>query len=159
MAEKAFDIIKGHGQWKNAVQGRLASGSFADACVGHVLGALENSQYRDNTIVVLCGDHGYDIGQKKFAKSALWEQTSRTPLIIYAPGVSERGAASAAPSPPPAERNSGGEGGVRGNAVKHFRSRIRENSGSLRYPPKSHDFGYGHSLRLFPHQQMLNGVG
>jgi len=91
MAEKAFDIIKGHGQWENAVQGRLASGSFADACVGHVLGALENSQYRDNTIVVLWGDHGYDIGQKKFAKSALWEQTSRTPLIIYAPGVSRRG--------------------------------------------------------------------
>jgi len=40
---------------------------------------------------VLWGDHGYDIGQKKFAKSALWEQTTRTPLIIYAPGISDRG--------------------------------------------------------------------
>jgi len=85
MAGEAFNIIKEHGQWKNAVQGRLASGSFADACVGHVLNALENSKHRDNTIVVLWGDHGYDIGQKKFAKSALWEQTTRTPLIIYAP--------------------------------------------------------------------------
>ncbi len=40
---------------------------------------------------MLWGDHGYDIGQKKFAKSALWEQTSRTPLIIRAPGVSRSG--------------------------------------------------------------------
>jgi len=91
MAGKAFNIIKERGQWKNAVRGRLASGSFADDCVGHVLNALENSKHRDNTIVVLWGDHGYDIGQKEFAKSALWEQTSRTPLIIYAPGVSKSG--------------------------------------------------------------------
>ena len=54
--------------------------------MGHVLDALEKSRYRDNTIVVLWGDHGYDVGEKKIAKSALWEQTTRTPLIIYAPG-------------------------------------------------------------------------
>ena len=58
---------------------------FADACVGHLLDALKNSQYRDNTIVVLWGDHRYDGGEKKFAKSALWEQTTRTPLIIHVP--------------------------------------------------------------------------
>jgi arylsulfatase A-like enzyme len=35
---------------------------------------------------VLWGDHGYHIGDKDhIAKSALWEQTTRTPLIIYAP--------------------------------------------------------------------------
>jgi arylsulfatase A-like enzyme len=34
---------------------------------------------------VLWGDHGYDVGEKKFAKSALWEQTTRTPLIIHVP--------------------------------------------------------------------------
>jgi arylsulfatase A-like enzyme len=54
--------------------------------VGHVLDALENSRYRDNTIVVLWGDHGYDVGEKKIGKLALWEQTTRTPLIIYSPG-------------------------------------------------------------------------
>jgi len=91
MAGTDFDIIRNHGQWKNAVRGRLASGSYADACVGHVLHALENSKHRDNTIVVLWGDHGYDIGQKKFAKSALWEQTTRTPLIVYAPEISKVG--------------------------------------------------------------------
>ncbi len=88
MAGNSFEVIRASGQWKNAVQGRLASGTFADACVGHLLDALDNSAYRDNTIVVLWGDHGYDIGQKKFAKSALWEETSRTPLIIRIPEVS-----------------------------------------------------------------------
>jgi arylsulfatase A-like enzyme len=91
MAGRSFEVIKDSGQWKNAVQGRLASQSFADACVGHVLDALAKSAYRENTIVVLWGDHGYDIGQKKFAKSALWEETSRTPLIILAPGISQPG--------------------------------------------------------------------
>ena len=92
MAGSDFNIIKESGQWKHAVQARLASCSFADACVGHVLGALERSKYRDNTVVVLWGDHGYNVGDKDhFAKSALWQKTSRTPLIIYAPGVSKSG--------------------------------------------------------------------
>jgi arylsulfatase A-like enzyme len=89
MAGVEFNTIREAGYWKHAVQGYLASCSFADACVGRVLEALEASRYADNTIVVLWGDHGYHIGEKDhFAKSALWEQTSRTPLIIYDPGVS-----------------------------------------------------------------------
>ncbi len=85
MAEKNAAIIREGGKWKEVVQACLAADSFADACVGHVLDALEKSRYRDNTIIVLWGDHGYDIGEKKFAKSALWEQTTRTPLIIHVP--------------------------------------------------------------------------
>ncbi len=49
-----------------------------------VYAALEKSRYRDNTIVVvvvLWGDHGYEVGEKKIGKLALWEQTTRTPLI------------------------------------------------------------------------------
>ncbi|MDP6545831.1 MAG: sulfatase [Phycisphaerae bacterium] len=90
MAGESFNIIRKHGQWKSAVQGYLAACSFADVCVGRVLSALEKSRHRDNTIVVLWGDHGYHIGEKNhFSKSALWEETSRTPLIIYAPGISK----------------------------------------------------------------------
>lgn len=85
MAAKAGAIIRDGGKWKEAVQGCLAAGSFADACVGHVLKALEKSRYAESTIVVLWGDHGYDVGEKKFAKSALWEQNTRTPLIIHLP--------------------------------------------------------------------------
>jgi len=92
MAGTAFTIVREHGQWARAVQARLASCAFADACVGRVLEALEKSRYRDNTIVVLWGDHGYHMGEKDhWAKSALWEKATRTPLIIYVPGVSQRG--------------------------------------------------------------------
>jgi arylsulfatase A-like enzyme len=70
------------------VQAYLASVSFADACVGRVLDALDQSQYRDNTIVVVFGDHGYHIGEKNhLTKSALWKETTRTPLIIRTPGA------------------------------------------------------------------------
>ncbi len=85
MAEKNGRIIRESGKWMEAVQACLASDSFADACVGHVLDALEQSAHRDNTIIVLWGDHVYDVGEKKFAKSALWKQTTRTPLIIHVP--------------------------------------------------------------------------
>jgi arylsulfatase A-like enzyme len=73
-------------EWKNMVQAYLASISFVDSCVGTVLDALENSQYAENTAVVLWGDHGYQLGEKsKFAKMALWERATRTPLIIKPP--------------------------------------------------------------------------
>ena len=81
----AAKIIRESGKWQEAVQGCLAAGSFADDCVGHVLGALNKSAYKDNTVVILWGDHGYDICEKTFAKSALWQQTTRTPIIIHVP--------------------------------------------------------------------------
>jgi arylsulfatase A-like enzyme len=85
MTEQSLGVIRDSGQLRSAVRARLASIAFADTCVGHVLQPLENSRYRDNTIVVLWGDHGYDVAEKKFAKSALWQITSRTPLIIQTP--------------------------------------------------------------------------
>ena len=76
------------GEWPNIVQAYLASTSFVDHYVGQVLQALEASPYRDNTLVVLWSDHGYHIGEKnRFAKNSLWEESSRIPLIIKAPGV------------------------------------------------------------------------
>lgn len=75
-----------NGEWKNMVQAYLASVSFVDSCIGIVMDALEQSQYSDNTAVVLWGDHGYQIGEKgKFAKMSLWERATRTPLIITSP--------------------------------------------------------------------------
>jgi arylsulfatase A-like enzyme len=75
-----------NGEWQNMVQAYLASVSFVDSCVGIVLDALEHSEFANNTAVVLWGDHGYQIGEKsKFAKMALWERATRTPLIIKPP--------------------------------------------------------------------------
>ncbi|MCB1021093.1 MAG: sulfatase [Acidobacteria bacterium] len=76
-----------NGEWRNIVQGYLASVSFADHYVGQVLAALDASPHADNTIVVLWGDHGYHVGEKnRFAKHSLWEEATHTPLIISAPG-------------------------------------------------------------------------
>lgn len=74
--------------WKYAVQAYLASSTFADAMVGRVLKALEDSSYADKTIVVLWGDHGWHLGEKQhWRKFALWEEATRAPLIMVAPGV------------------------------------------------------------------------
>ncbi len=74
--------------WKYAVQGYLASIAFADEMVGRVVRALEDSPYADNTIIVLWGDHGWHLGEKQhWRKFALWEEATRAPLMITAPGV------------------------------------------------------------------------
>jgi arylsulfatase A-like enzyme len=81
-----------HGQYRKAVQGYLASISFADAAVGRVLDALDQSAYAKNTIVVLWSDHGWHLGEKlHWRKFALWEEATRNVLIVSAPGVTKAG--------------------------------------------------------------------
>jgi choline-sulfatase len=83
----AHEWMTTSGQWQHAVQAYLASVTFADHCVGRVLDALESSQHADNTIVVLFSDHGFHLGEKqRWAKRSLWEDGTRVPLIIAAPG-------------------------------------------------------------------------
>jgi len=73
-------------EWKDVVRAYLACITFVDAQVGKVLDALENSEYAENTIVVLWSDHGYHLGEKnRFAKQALWERDTRTVLMIKDP--------------------------------------------------------------------------
>ena len=84
--QRYFDHIKEHDQWKKGVQGYLASIAFADAMVGRVLDALDQSSHRDNTIVVLWSDHGWHLGEKNhWQKYTAWRACSRVPLIIKAP--------------------------------------------------------------------------
>ena len=74
------------GNWDDIIQAYLACVSFVDAQVGRVMEALENSEYADNTIIVLWSDHGYRLGEKEtFAKHALWEEATNAPLIFAAP--------------------------------------------------------------------------
>ena len=70
-------------QWKKAVQGYLASSTFADMLLGKLLDALEKSPYADNTIVVVWSDHGWQLGEKEhWRKFALWENVLRSVLMI-----------------------------------------------------------------------------
>lgn len=78
--------------WRYAVQAYLASIAFADVQVGRVLDALDASPYAKNTIVVLWGDHGWHLGEKKhWRKFSLWEEATRAPLMMVVPGVTQAG--------------------------------------------------------------------
>jgi arylsulfatase A-like enzyme len=80
--------VQAKGAWKAAVQAYLASVSFADAQVGKLLAALESSPAARDTIICLTSDHGYHLGEKQhWHKGTLWEDVTRVPLTIYAPGV------------------------------------------------------------------------
>ena len=75
------------GQWEHAVQSYLASVTFADHCLGLVLDALEKSDYAGNTVIALFSDHGFHLGEKeRWAKRSLWEDGTRVPIILTAPG-------------------------------------------------------------------------
>lgn len=81
-----FAHIRKHSQWKQAIQGYLASISFADAMVGRVLTALDEGPNRDNTIVVLWSDHGWHLGEKQhWQKFTAWRVCTRVPLIVRVP--------------------------------------------------------------------------
>ena len=81
-----FDHIQNHGQWKQAIQGYLASISFADAMLGRVLDALNNGPNRDNTVVVLWSDHGWHLGEKQhWQKYTGWRACTRVPLMVRVP--------------------------------------------------------------------------
>ena len=87
------EFILKNNQWEKAIQGYLASISFADAQVGRLLDALEKSNYLKNTIIVFFGDHGWNLGEKEhWRKFALWEETTRVPFIIVAPGLAGKNA-------------------------------------------------------------------
>jgi arylsulfatase A-like enzyme len=80
------------GRWKEAIQAYLAAISYVDGQIGRVLDALDASSYSHNTIIVLWGDHGWHLGEKEhWRKFALWEESTRAPLIWVAPGLTTAG--------------------------------------------------------------------
>lgn len=89
------ELMVKSGRWKEAVQAYLAAISYVDGQIGRVLDALDASQFLDNTIVILLGDHGWNLGEKHhWRKFSLWEESTRTPLIWVAPGLTKPGTTS-----------------------------------------------------------------
>lgn len=77
--------------WREMIRHYLASVAFADHCVGRLLDALDRSRYRDNTVVILWSDHGWDLGTKfRAAKEALWESTTNCVLTIRDPATPKK---------------------------------------------------------------------
>ena len=75
---------------RHLVHGYRASVSFIDAQIGRILDALVRLDLKENTIVVLWGDHGWQLGEHGFwCKHTNFEVATRVPLIISAPGMSQ----------------------------------------------------------------------
>ncbi len=92
IATKDFAEIVRKKKWEEGIHAYLASCALADHNVGLMMQALEKSPYRDNTIVLFMGDHGWQLGEKaRFGKYATWEAANHTTLIIYDPSAKDNG--------------------------------------------------------------------
>jgi choline-sulfatase len=76
--------------------GYYAAISYMDAQVGRVLDALEKEGLADNTVIVLWGDHGWQLGEHGlWTKHTNFEIATRAPLIISLPKQKAAGTKSA----------------------------------------------------------------
>eukprot|EP00658_Telonema_sp_P-2_P025178 TRINITY_DN20138_c0_g1_i1.p1 TRINITY_DN20138_c0_g1~~TRINITY_DN20138_c0_g1_i1.p1 ORF type:complete len:541 (-),score=105.76 TRINITY_DN20138_c0_g1_i1:398-2020(-) len=68
-------------------RGYFAATSFLDAQVGRVLAALEANGYKENTIVLLWGDHGWHLGDtNSWGKMTNFESATHNTLLWRVPG-------------------------------------------------------------------------
>jgi len=66
--------------------------SYVDAQIGKVIDALDEHGIRDNTIIVVWGDHGWHLGEMGiWGKATNYEIATRVPLIFWTPGMREPG--------------------------------------------------------------------
>ncbi len=72
---------------KRLIHGYYATVSYTDAQIDKLLSALETNGLADNTIVILWGDHGWNLGDHMlWCKHCNFASSLRTPLILKVPG-------------------------------------------------------------------------
>lgn len=83
---------------KKLRHGYYACISYTDAQVGRLLDALDKEGLTKNTIVILWGDHGWQLGDHGlWTKHTNFELAARAPLILSTPNQKTAGKSSAAP--------------------------------------------------------------
>ena len=88
---KYVDVPKGNpipsDYAKRLRHGYYACVSYTDAQIGRLLDALDREGLADSTIVVLWGDHGWQLGDHGlWQKHTNFELATRSPLLIAVPG-------------------------------------------------------------------------
>ncbi|WKN45953.1 sulfatase [Tunicatimonas pelagia] len=77
---------------RNMIHGYRACVSYTDAQIGKVLDELEQLGLRENTIIILWGDHGWKLGDYgDWCKHTNFELDTRSPLIVSAPEMEATG--------------------------------------------------------------------
>lgn len=78
---------------RQCLHGYLAAISYIDAQVGRLLAELDRLKLRDQTVVLLWGDHGYYMGEHGWwgGKHNNYEGATRAPLIFSMPGMKAAG--------------------------------------------------------------------
>ena len=65
--------------------------SYIDAQIGRMISALDEAGIRDNTIIIVWGDHGWHLGDMGvWGKATNYEIGTRVPLIIWTPDLLEK---------------------------------------------------------------------
>ena len=80
---KDFKVPIPEEKQKELIHGYYACVSFIDQQIGLLIDHLDKKGLRDNTVIVLWGDHGWHLGDHDmWCKHTNYEQATRSPLII-----------------------------------------------------------------------------
>lgn len=73
---------------QNLVRGYYASVSYTDALIGELIQSLDDLGLRDNTTIILWGDHGFFLGEHgMWTKHSTLSEAIKVPLIVSSPGM------------------------------------------------------------------------
>ena len=73
---------------KKLIHGYYASVSYVDAQIGRLLNELDTLNLRENTVIILVGDHGWSLMEHGlWVKHSNFEVALQVPLIVNAPGI------------------------------------------------------------------------
>ena len=74
-------------QARKLIHGYYACVSFIDQQIGRLMNALEETGLSHDTVIILCGDHGWQLGDHgMWNKHSCFETSMHTPLIVSVPG-------------------------------------------------------------------------
>ena len=77
---------------RELIHGYYACVSYIDAQIGRLLDELDRLKLRDNTVVILWGDHGWKLGEHGgWCKHTNFELDTHVPMIISVPGMNTAG--------------------------------------------------------------------